>query len=250
MRRQIKDFAGLCAHHLPLTSPIYEFGARQMDGQVGYSDLRPLFPGMTYIGADYVEGPGVDVVIDLRQIHLPDRSIRTAFCLEVLEHVDDVHSAVAELYRVMSDDGILIVSVRMNIRIHGSPHDYWRFTPSGLDHLLQAFKTRFIGHVGRDDYPENIIAVVSKGTLDLATFEAAYDHFRLRWTPWSYRVKTKFLPLARQVLQRFLRDDELGLWMRQRVDPGYPWARQLMRLLLPPLLSRVWRSSGSEKGQG
>lgn len=241
MRRQIKDFVQVCASTIRLQGPVYEFGARQMDGQVGYADIRPFFQGMKFIGADYIEGPGVDVVIDLRQMDLPDDSIKTAFCLEVLEHVDDVQKAVSELHRVMASDGVLIISVPMNIRIHGSPHDYWRFTPEGLNHLLKEFEYRFIGSVGRDDYPDNILAVVSKHPIDLSAFKIAFADYSRRWTPHWYSVRLKVTPMARLVLPRIFLGDELELWLRRRKDTNYPATRQFARLLLPPILSRLWQ---------
>lgn len=237
MRRQIKEFIGICARTLDLQGPIYEFGSRQMDGQVGYSDLRPFFPNHSYVGADYIAGPGVDVVLDLRKINLPDRIINTAFCLEVLEHVDDPTKAVQELHRVMTDDGLLIVSVPMNIKIHGSPYDYWRFTPEGLDTLLKLFPHRFVGYVGRDDYPDNIVAVVSKSALDLQRFAPENEQWKKRWRPTWYVVQQTTAPFRRILLPRILTGDELELWLRRKSDPHYPTVKNFIRLLVPPWIS-------------
>ncbi len=239
MRRQIKEFIGVCAKTLPIRGPIYEFGSRQMDGQIGYSDLRPYFLEHKYIGADYIAGPGVDMVLDLRKIDLPDCSVQTAICLEVLEHVDNPGLAVQELHRIMADDGLLMVSVPMNIRIHGSPHDYWRFTPQGLDVLLKRFPHRFIGHVGSLDYPDNIVAVVSKSPLPLDNFKTAIAAWQRRWRPLGDRVSHAISPWSNLVLPRLLIGDELELWQRRRADANYPALRNFLRLLAPPVLSRL-----------
>lgn len=239
MRRQIKDFVQICARSISLQAPVYEFGARQMDGQVGYADIRPFFKGVEFIGADYIDGPGVDRVLDLRRIDLPDNSIKTAFCLEVLEHVDDVHMAVSELHRVMTSDGVLIISVPMNIKIHGSPHDYWRFTPEGLNYLLKMFDHRFIGTVGRDDYPDNILAVASKSPIDMSAFELAFSDYSRRWTPRWYIVKKSITPLARLLMPRVFLGDELELWRRRKNQPLPLAFRDLVRLASPPLFSKA-----------
>jgi SAM-dependent methyltransferase len=250
MRRQIKEFIGVCAKTLPIQGPVYEFGSRQMDGQVGYADLRPLFIEHEYIGADYIAGPGVDIVLDLRNIDLPNNSVQTALCLEVLEHVDDPALAVQELHRIMANDGLLMVSVPMNIRIHGSPHDFWRFTPQGLDVLLQRFPHRFIGHVGRHDYPDNIVAVVSKSPLALARFKPAITAWQKRWCPFRERLSQATPPWSKLLLPRFLIGDELELWLRRRTDANYPALRNFLRLLAPPLLSRLLGRGNKEKGNG
>ena len=250
MRRQIKEFIGLCAGTLDLRGPIHEFGSRQMDGQVGYSDLRPFFPGQGYVGADYIAGPGVDLVLDLRNIDLPSNSVHTAICLEVLEHVDAPTQAVSELNRIMSETGVLIVSVPMNIRIHGSPHDYWRFTPQGLDTLLKVFEHRFVGFVGRDDYPDNIVAVVSKSPLHLDRFEPAYLQWQKRWRPFWYGPAQAMAPISRALLPRILIGDELELWLRRRSDPGYPTFRSFVRLLAPPWMSKLLRRKPAGRSMG
>jgi len=77
MRSSIREFAKLCAQTLELQEPIYEFGSLQVPKQEGFADLRPFFKGKQYVGADVQEGPGVDVVLDLHKINLPDNSVGT-----------------------------------------------------------------------------------------------------------------------------------------------------------------------------
>jgi hypothetical protein len=43
MRELIKEFASIVSTKLPINGPIYQFCALQVDGQEGYSDLRPYF---------------------------------------------------------------------------------------------------------------------------------------------------------------------------------------------------------------
>ncbi len=56
-------------------------------------------------------------------------------CEQVLEHVVDPIAAMGNLVRLARPGGTVIVSTPFLVRIHGAPHDYWRFTPRGL-HLL------------------------------------------------------------------------------------------------------------------
>jgi hypothetical protein len=60
VRLPIKDFVSIVAETLPITAPVYEFGALQVPGQEGFADLRPCFPHHEYLGTDIRAGAGVD----------------------------------------------------------------------------------------------------------------------------------------------------------------------------------------------
>lgn len=57
-------------------------------------------------------------------------------CTETLEHVRGVAQFLAEIRRVLAPGGLLVLTVPFSARWHFVPQDFWRFTPSGLDHLL------------------------------------------------------------------------------------------------------------------
>jgi len=60
------------------------------------------------------------------------------FC-EVLEHVHSPHLAVQNLYKILNEEGRLILTVPFMLPIHESPHDYYRYTRYGLEFLLRDF---------------------------------------------------------------------------------------------------------------
>lgn len=60
----------------------------------------------------------------------------TVLCTETLEHVLDPPTFLAEARRSLRPGGRLILTVPFAARWHYVPFDYWRFTPSGLVHLL------------------------------------------------------------------------------------------------------------------
>ena len=72
--------------------------------------LRGLFQPLAsqYLSADAAPGRA-DRQLDITAIDLPDGSFDVIFCSHVLEHVDDAR-ALAQIRRVLSSDGILIVS--------------------------------------------------------------------------------------------------------------------------------------------
>jgi SAM-dependent methyltransferase len=59
-------------------------------------------------------------------------------CEQVLEHVADPLAAVGTLRRMCADDGHVYVSTPFLLPLHDHPDDYWRFTPSGLQRLLES----------------------------------------------------------------------------------------------------------------
>ena len=59
------------------------------------------------IHIDKVDLPGVDIVADLEQglAFLPDRSVDEIHCRSVLEHIENFEGLMAEMVRVLKDDG-------------------------------------------------------------------------------------------------------------------------------------------------
>lgn len=65
-----------------------------------------------------------------------DASVGTILATETLEHVLDPAVFLAEARRCLAPGGGLVLTVPFSARWHFIPHDYWRFTPSSLVHLL------------------------------------------------------------------------------------------------------------------
>jgi len=58
---------------------------------------------------------------------------------EVLEHCHDPRDVIDEVFRTLKPGGRLILTVPFLFPIHDEPHDYYRFTEFGLQHLLRRF---------------------------------------------------------------------------------------------------------------
>lgn len=173
MRELIKEFVRIAAATLPIADPIYEFGSLQVPEQIGWADLRPIFPGHKYIGGDMRKGPGVDTILDLHKLDLLNESVGTAFCLDTLKHVERPYDALAEMYRVLRLDGACIISSVLAFPIHEYPADYWRFTAAGFKLILRPFTSVMTGYVGEDHFPHTILGVGVKGPADFAAFAGA-----------------------------------------------------------------------------
>ena len=182
MRELIREFVSLACEALPLEGPIYEFGSFLVPGQEQLADLRPLFPGKQYVGADMREGPGVDMILNLHDVALPDATAGTVLCLDTLEHVEYPHKAVQEIHRILKPEGIAVLTSVMDFPIHDYPYDYWRFTPEAFRSLLKPFAHSWVGHVGVKKFPHTVVGIGFKGeSPSLAEFERRFAALQERY---------------------------------------------------------------------
>jgi SAM-dependent methyltransferase len=179
VRQSIKDFAVIVAESFDVKEPIFEFGSLQVAGQEGFADLRPLFPGKEYVGADMREGLGVDRLLDLHHIDLPSETAGAVLCFDTLEHVEYPLRALEEIHRILKDEGIVVISSVMDHPIHDYPHDYWRFTPEAFRSLLKPFSESFVGYAGEETFPHTVVGIGFKGTVP------KLDDFRRRFQQWQ-----------------------------------------------------------------
>lgn len=250
MNRQVKSFIELISKTIHVRGPIYEFGSRQMIGQDAFADLRPLFPGEEYVGCDYIAGPGVDVVLDLREIELPDNSVQTLICCEVVEHVSDPFKAVNEIKRVLTGNGLLILSAPMNVPIHGSPYDYWRFTPEGFKELLKDFDQVFVDYYGHEEFPRGIVAIASpKGGVDLAKFSEGYLSWCKEWQPQYPALGKTVAKFVRPFAPRMFYDSNFELWRRHSQLDQYSTLSNFLYLCIPPIVLSVYKRIKSAIGK-
>jgi SAM-dependent methyltransferase len=200
MRELIKEFALMVSTTLPIVEPIYEFGALQVEGQEGFADLRPLFPGKEYHGCDMRPGLGVNKILDLHAIELESESVGTVLCFDTLEHVEYPHRAMDEIFRVVKPDGIVVISSVFNFAIHDYPYDYWRFTPEAFRSLLKRFNGVYVGGVGKKEDPHTIIGIGFKGNGQIpGQFIQKYNKWEVDWyeqekISLAKKIKNQLMP--------------------------------------------------------
>lgn len=166
MRDNVKAFIESVASAFPIAGPIYEFGSYLVAGQEQQANLRPIFPGKTYVGCDMRAGPGVDRIEDLGRLKLDDNVAGTIICVDTLEHVFEVRKAVDEMLRVLRPGGLILVSVPLDFRIHDYPDDYWRLTPSCVARLMAPLAATVIGSQGVESYPHTVLGLGMKAPVD------------------------------------------------------------------------------------
>jgi len=112
-------------------------GAVLVDYGCGNMPYRSLFPEAKYIGADFPGNELADVlVVQDGTLPLPDGSAAIVLSSQVLEHVADVPTYLAESRRILQDDGLLFLSTHGMWRYHPDPCDFWRWTCDGLRRVI------------------------------------------------------------------------------------------------------------------
>jgi SAM-dependent methyltransferase len=134
-------------HRRPLTAIVAAAaaatppGSDVLDAGAGRAPYRSLFDHCRYVAQDWpssVHGSArIDVVADLRDLPLEDRTFDLVLCTEVLEHLPDPRPAMAEMRRVLRPGGRLIVTVPFVIELHEEPYDYLRYTSYALRALVE-----------------------------------------------------------------------------------------------------------------
>lgn len=111
---------------------------RLLDLGCGNQPFRVWYEPMVkeVVAADAAPIPGV-VQIDLSApLPFEDASFDTIMCTQVLEHVENVENATAEIARVLRPGGHALITVPFLYPLHEAPYDYWRFSHYGLRSLL------------------------------------------------------------------------------------------------------------------
>lgn len=165
-----------------------------------------------YLGVDWPNSPHplrADIVADLNlPLPIGDGSADTVISLSVLEHLREPELMLREAFRILKPAGVLYLSVPFQWWVHEAPHDYFRFTRFGLEHLL-----RKVGF-------ERIEIEENSGF----------------WATWFLKLNYQSLRLIRgpAPLRWIIRACLLPLWLADQ--------------LLAPALDRAWPSAEETQG--
>lgn len=128
---------------------VIEIGAQDVNGS-----LRPIFPpGVVYTGIDFVEGKGVDIVLeDPYALPLASESVDMIVCSSVFEHSELFWVLYLEIMRVLKPHGIFYLNVPANGDVHRWPVDCWRFYPDSGNALVTWAKRNNMNPVLLESY--------------------------------------------------------------------------------------------------
>lgn len=111
-----------------------------LDFGCGTTPYRPLVEGYgaRYLGADIADNGLAEIHLDeLGCLPVNGASIDVVLSSQVLEHVIDVATYLNECWRVLKDDGILLLSTHGMWVYHPFPYDVRRWTWWGLRHEIE-----------------------------------------------------------------------------------------------------------------
>jgi len=118
------EFVTSCVREYGLASKeTLEIGSREVNGTV-----RHLFD-RSYVGIDWNDGDGVDVVASGHELPINDATFEVVVSTSALEHDPEFWRTLAEVRRVLRPGGYFILTtVSWGFFEHDKP-DYYRFLP-------------------------------------------------------------------------------------------------------------------------
>lgn len=94
----------------------------------------------SYVGVDWASSQHdskADIITDLNEsVPVDDQVADTVVSISVLEHLHTPLMMLKEAQRILRPGGALLLQVPFMWHIHEEPHDYYRFTRYGLEHML------------------------------------------------------------------------------------------------------------------
>lgn len=115
----------------------YATTKKVLDIGCGGQPYASFFPNR--ITVDIAKHRNPDILADAQSLPLKEASYEFVLCTEMLEHVEDPQKVINEIYRVLKEGGVCILTTRFVYPLHDIPHDYHRFTKYTLQKMFQTF---------------------------------------------------------------------------------------------------------------
>ena len=139
--RQFYKYEGKLA-----TYPIIEFVAKYsnrcqgklVDIGCGNKPYMDYFTRVDKVFGLDIGDKAADVIANAKFLPVKGNSIDVVLCSQVIEHESEPEKIIAEIPRILKEGGVLILSAPQMGRLHGEPHDYFRYTRWGLKYLLES----------------------------------------------------------------------------------------------------------------
>lgn len=129
---------------------------RLLDVGAGECQYKRYFPHVDYVSQDSEVGDinwdysKLDIVSEIYNIPVEDKSFDYILCTQVLEHLKYPNKAFIEFSRIIKNDGLLFVTCPLSWKEHQKPNDFFRYTQYSLRMLAEdnGFKVVKMNKVG------------------------------------------------------------------------------------------------------
>lgn len=121
----------------------HDISGKVMDFGCGSSPYMPFVKFDEYIRVDYINeahplgNSVVDVFYDGSYLPFEANYFDSIICTEVFEHIPNLDEILSEIYRVLKQEGKILISVPFVWNEHEIPNDYTRFSQYGITLLLE-----------------------------------------------------------------------------------------------------------------
>ena len=143
LRRHILHFEVEIADAVDVFARALPAGVRVLDAGAGEGQYAHCFAGQRYCGVDLAVGDTawdysrLDALADLTSLPFRTGTFDAALNVVTLEHLPEPGLALAEIARTLTPGGRLLIVAPHEWEVHQAPHDYFRYTRYGLQHLLE-----------------------------------------------------------------------------------------------------------------
>ena len=96
-------------------------------------------PDIQIYAFDIYKSPNTQFIADAHHMPLPDGFFDVVVVQAVLEHVLQPSEVVAEIWRVLKDEGLVYAETPFMQQVHEGAYDFTRFTESGHRYLFRRF---------------------------------------------------------------------------------------------------------------
>lgn len=133
----LSRFASLCKSRNPGRARVLA-----LCGMEGHERVRalPLWEDVDLVYAAVLPRVGPAISCDAQRLPFADGSFDAVAALGVLHQTLDPRACASEIHRVLASRGLVYVEAPFMQPVHQSAHDFQRFTPLGLRHVLGSFE--------------------------------------------------------------------------------------------------------------
>jgi len=110
---------------------VLDIGGKKANKSGGFIPHSERVLSWEYVNVDRKTEP--DYLVDAAEVPINDNSIDCILLCETLEHVVNPIEVLGEAYRLLKNDGVIIITMPFMFPVHAEPSDFQRWTDRKID---------------------------------------------------------------------------------------------------------------------